>query len=323
MSRKFALIFVLSVFIVTKLYTQPLLPDIAGALEKGIIILTWECQYDGVKSISVLRSSDSVHNYSTVGYVKDVKKGMQAFVDGHPGAGKNWYQLYIVFNSGLTWNSNRMKIYVDTATLLNQQLVLPPNDSLQKLFKTTLATDKPVKSKSGMVVSMDTGSKKGSDANTIDISGITGVTDIFKLVTKKDSGTIFYSLATGVRVTTIPMNKVGIPDVAKSTEPVVKPKPITLSLNSDPNINPYTFIKSRYIFTNPLTGHINMELPAVSSHHYSVKFFDDHNNVVVEIPKIMASPLIIDKRNFQNKGIYKFELRRDNSQFETGYVTIY
>ena len=132
----------LSFFAVTSI-AQPQLPDMAGALEKGVMVLTWTCQYDGIKSIAVQRSSDSIHNYATVGYVRNIKKGVQAFVDGHPAPGNNWYQLYIIFNSGLTWNSNRLKLHIDTATLLNLQYVLPPNDSLQRLIVTNEPKPKP------------------------------------------------------------------------------------------------------------------------------------------------------------------------------------
>lgn len=300
----------------THLYAQPVLPDIAGALEKGVIILTWECQYDGIKSIAVQRSSDSVHNFSTVGYVKELKKGVQVFVDGHPGVGKNWYQLYIVFNSGLTWNSNRIKIFVDTATLMKQQVVLPPNDSLQKMVTATESSQKPKKSKkSGIIVTIDSNDNNEPQGTTIDMSSING--NIVRPVTS-DSGTVFYS---NNNTTTTNSNTTV---TAASTPEVKKIKRITVSIDTDPSgVNPYTMIKSRFIFTNPLTGHVNMELPEVAKHNYSVTFFDSKNNPIVEIPKIMASPLIIDKRNFQNKGIYRFELKKNNSVFETGYVTIY
>src|ERR1043165_1812618 len=78
---------------------QPLLPDMVGTTQKGVNILSWTSQYDGLKSIAVQRSADSTYNYVSIGYVKNLKKGPQAFIDGHPVPGKNWYRLYIVFNS--------------------------------------------------------------------------------------------------------------------------------------------------------------------------------------------------------------------------------
>jgi len=226
---------------------QPLLPDIAGTTEKGVNILGWTCQYDGIKSIAVQRSRDSAYNFVTVGYVKALKKGTQAFVDGHPAPGNNWYRLYIIFNSDLTWYSNRINLKVDSVQLLKQDVVLPPNDSLQKIL-----------------------SMSGNDS-------------LQKIVRK-----------------------------------------ISIKITSDESeINPLTYIKSQYIFTNPLTGHVNMELPEVKEHRYTVRFYNQKEQMILEVPRVAESPVIIDKRNFQQKGFYKFILKRDNSQFETGYISIY
>jgi hypothetical protein len=217
-------------------YAQPPLPDMAASNQKGVNVISWMNPYDGIKSIAVQRSSDSIYNFATIGYVKNLKKGVQAFIDGHPTPGSNFYRLYIVFSSDLTWYSNRVKLFVDSAQLM-QQRVLPPNDSLQKMVN-------------------------------------------------------------------------------------------TLSLNemSDPNeINAYTYIRSQYVFTNPFTGHVNIELPDSTDRKsiYSLAFFDQKNKQVLEVPKVYEHSVILDKRNFQKKGIYKFELRKDREILESGYITIY
>jgi len=283
-----ALLVTLFTFFTTFAFAQPQLPDIAGAADKGVIVLTWQCQYEGIKSIAVQRSSDSLHNFTTVGYVKNVKKGIQAFVDGHPLPGKNWYQLEIIFSSDLNWMSNKVKLFVDSSTLLNQNVVLPPNDSLQKILVTSESGKRVIKSKSGIVVTIDSTGRKG------DVNAVSSVD----------------SSGNG--------NPNSIDSVTKRVHH------IAISLDADPTgVNPYTFIKSHYVFTNPLTGHVNMELPDVATHHYSVKFFDDKEKQIMEVPHITASPVIIDKRNFEKKGIYKFELRKDHAILETGYITIY
>lgn len=252
-----ALFFTLIAFSITT-NAQPMLPDIAAATEKGINVLSWISQFEGVKSIAVQRSSDSAYNYTTVGYVKNTKKGRQAFIDGHPLPGKNWYQLYIVFNSDLTWFSNRVKLVVDSVTLVNKG-VLPPNDSLQKLASkirvdTTAAALEP-------------GGSNDSLQSLID-----------KMV-------------------------ISVPDPGE--------------------INAYSYVKSQYVFTNPFTGHVNMELPEVRDYRYSIRFYDDKDKKVMEILRVIESPIIIDKRNFKKKGLYKFDLFRDNEKMETGYITIY
>ena len=186
----FILVFIFLLF--SSIYSsraQATLPDIQVSSQKGINILSWICQYDGVKSIAVQRSNDSIYNFATIGYVKNLKKGAQGFVDGHPLPGKNYYRLYIAFNSDLTWYSNRIKMYMDSTQLL-QKSVLPPNDSLQRMVSTLLA----------------------------------------------EGGNL--------------------------------PDPSTIST--------YSYVRSQYVFTNPFTGHINIELPdnAVPSDVFSLRFFD-------------------------------------------------
>lgn len=241
------------------LKAQPLLPDIVGASEKGINVLSWVCQYEGIKSIGVQRSSDSVYNFVTIGYVKNLKKGTQAFIDGHPVPGNNWYRLYIAFNSDLTWYSNRFKLHVDSAAILAKG-VLPPNDSLQKMASR---------------IRVDTSS------NTPSIPG--KPTDTLQQLVNK----------------------------------------LRLSIPDPVEIDAYSYIKSQYVFTNPFTGHITMEIPDVKKFHYSIKFFDLNNKKVLEIPKIPESPVIIDKRNFKKKGLFKFELIKGMEKLEGGYITIY
>lgn len=217
---------------------QTALPDLQATSQKGINVLSWLCQYEGIKSIAVQRSHDSIYNYTTIGYVKDTKKGVQGYVDGHPLPGNNFYRLYIAFNSDLTWYSNRIKIYIDSSQLM-QKAVLPPNDSLQKMLNTSLTDGE----------------------NSINTSAITS----------------------------------------------------------------YTYTRSQYIFTNPFTGHINIELPDDMNPKdvYSIKFFNQENVQIFEVPKVSEQSVILDKRNFQRKGLYKFELLKNAKLLESGFVTIY
>lgn len=252
---KFCRLFLFSfLFIATKSFAQPLLPDIIGVTEKGMNILSWTSQYDRLKSIAVQRSSDSQFNYTTIGYVKDLKKGPQAYIDGHPMPGKNWYRLQIAFGSDLTWLSNRFMLFVDSAALLTKT-VIAPNDSLQKL---------------------------ASKVRIIDTSS---------------------SKLAGPNMSTKPVLSVTVPDPVKDES--------------------YAYIKSQYVFTNPFTGHVNVEIKDARQYRYSLKFFDQKQMPVVDIPRIPEPAVIIDKRNFQRKGIYKFELLKDREKLETGYITIY
>ena len=44
--------------------------------DKGVVLLSWTCQYTGVKAIAVQHSTDSIYNYKIIGYVKKLDKGI-------------------------------------------------------------------------------------------------------------------------------------------------------------------------------------------------------------------------------------------------------
>ncbi len=253
-------------FVAATAFAQPTLPDITGSTDKGINVISWNCQYDGIKSIAVQRSSDSVYNFVTLGLVRNLKKGPQAYIDGHPKPGKNWYRLYIVFNSDLTWYSNRFKIMVDSADIINSR-VMAPNDSLQKLVA-NIKIEQPK-----------------TETNT---------------ETNKSSETVN----------------------TETPQPLTPPK-ITLDIPEEETGDGLSYIKSQYVYTNPFTGHVNLDIPEYRSHHYAVYFFNNDDKKILEINRVTDSMIIIDKRNFQKKGIFKFELRQDRKVLETGFITIY
>ncbi|PZF73542.1 hypothetical protein DN068_07395 [Taibaiella soli] len=272
---------------------QPLMPDMIGITQGGMNVITWTCQYDGIKSIAMQRSQDSSHNFATIGYVKDLKKGPQAFIDGHPNPGKNWYRLYIVFSSDLTWYSNNLKLMVDSAQLLHQK-VLPPNDSLQR-YASKVRTS---------------GDFTAGDVSTTvtTASGMTATMAAAPSGTTTPAGTTTGATATNPASPTKP----------KSTAPVIK----VPTIGGDA-VDPSVYIKSQYVFTNPFTGHVNIEIPEAKKHMYSISFFDQKDRRIFEIPRISEPSIIVDKRNFQKKGLYKFELLKDKEKLETGYITIY
>lgn len=263
----------------------PLLPDIAIASDKGVNVLSWTCQYDGIKSIAVQRSSDSVFNYTTVGYVRNLKKGQQAFIDGHPQAGDNWYRLYIGFSSDLTWYSNTVKVHIDSATLLNKS-VIPPNDSLQKY------------------------------ASSINLKP----EDI--IATSNDAPSAPVSAPAYNQGTTTPATRPSTTAGTVAARPAPK---LELNIPKSNEVNQYTYVKSRHVFTNPFTGHVTLELPEDSRKIYAIQFFKqgDERTPVLDVPRLRKSKVVIDKRNFQGKGVYKFVLYEGTNKMDEGYISIF
>jgi hypothetical protein len=256
-----------------KALAQPTLPDLANVTQNGINIITWTCQYEGIKSIAVQRSNDSNFNYVTIGYVRNLSKGVQYYLDGHAKPGINWYRVKLVFGSDLSWTSNRIKIIVDSSQVAKGR-VLPSNDSLQELTS---------KFQTKTIQITDSSTGKIGNKSVI-------VTSTVK--TKDTSKT-----NNGLSLT------IDIPDIE--------------------NVNAYSYIKSQYVFTNPFTGHVNIEIDEAKKNVYSLEFFDSKNVKILEIPKVSETNVVLDKRNFQRVGMYKFELYKNKVKIETGYITIY
>lgn len=89
------------------------------------------------------------------------------------------------------------------------------------------------------------------------------------------------------------------------------------------NIKQVELPKSKYIFTNPFSGNINIELPDSKEYNYFITFYTQNDVKVFDIPRIHEDEIILDKRNFQNIGTYKFIIKRDDKEFEKGYIVIY
>jgi hypothetical protein len=220
-------LFVLSVVA----HAQEKLPNMSIKSQGGQVLLSWDCTFEGVKSISVQRSSDSTKNFTTVGFMNNPKKGIQSFRDEKPLAGKNFYRLYIMFPYELEWYSNTFNGYVDSSLIRKS-------------------------------------------------------TDVMKATTSTTTNN-----STNTKTTT------------ESTD--------------------FYYTPSSTIFTNPYTGHINIQLEDAASKRYSIRFFDPSRSEVLRLNRIQKTKLVLEKRNFNGRGTYSFQLFDGSSLVETGYVAIY
>ncbi|OJV54288.1 MAG: hypothetical protein BGO31_13145 [Bacteroidetes bacterium 43-16] len=84
-----------------------------------------------------------------------------------------------------------------------------------------------------------------------------------------------------------------------------------------------SFPKSRYVFSNPFTGNINIELNDAITTSYKLEFFDSNKKKVLSIPRINEKVVILDKRNFNQLGLYSFKLYKNGTIFEEGFISIY
>lgn len=67
------------------------------------------------------------------------------------------------------------------------------------------------------------------------------------------------------------------------------------------------FVASKYIYTGK-DNNVIIDIPDAAGSKYAVKFFDDNDKMVFEIPKITEPFLIIEKVNFLRSGWFYFKL---------------
>ena len=96
---------------------QAQLPNINVTNVRGRNIVNWINNLDGIQSIAIQRSNDSIKNYLTIGTLGKQKKGNGVFADEHPLIGKNFYRLMILFDGDIDWYSNKTSIALDSTTL--------------------------------------------------------------------------------------------------------------------------------------------------------------------------------------------------------------
>lgn len=99
-------------------------------------------------------------------------------------------------------------------------------------------------------------------------------------------------------------------------------------MNADQRLNTLqdpadAYKKSRFVFTNPYTGNINIEIEDAVEGKYSLVFFSSNGVKELEIPRVRENMVILDKRNFNRSGNYSFKLFKDKQLFESGFITIY
>jgi hypothetical protein len=216
----------------------PDLPQMNIVTENAQNTMSWNSQYDGIKSIAIQRSADSIRNFITIGVLNAPKKGAGYYTDDRPLAGKNYYRLSINFAGDVEWFSNLYKVVLDSAVIAR---------SMEEAIK----------------------------------SGIT------------KTNTNYNSASTGG------------------------------TSNTESKPTDFYYTPSTQVYTNPYTGHININLADALSKKYSIRIFDPSKNEVLRVARVIKTNLILDKANFNLPGTYSFQLFDGTTLIETGYITIY
>lgn len=106
-------------------------------------------------------------------------------------------------------------------------------------------------------------------------------------------------------------------DTSSSPSQVVYPWQV--NPNADPSIQvppaPTGFIPSKTVFT-ARDNNVIVHLADVENNKYVVKFFDELDNLLFELPQVKEDYLIVDKVNFKRSGWFHFEIFENGKSIE-------
>jgi hypothetical protein len=206
------------------------LPEILVTNVRGRNVISWKNPFDGIMSIVIERSTDSIRGYQKIGTLNKPKKGDNFFVDELPVLGKQYYQVKVFFSQDVDWYSNRRYIILDSTMIAKSA---------------------------------------GPAIDTVAISNTSAI--------------------------------------------ITDSKPAEVE---------FAFTASTHVYTNSFTGHINITLENTLEKRYSVVFYDALNTEALKIDRIGHDNLVLDKHNFNGKGLFQFVLKESGKEVEKGYVRI-
>lgn len=138
---------------------------------------------------------------------------------------------------------------------------------------------------------------------------------------KSNLKSLYLDSATIAKQKLIPTSSEELQKVINQNTATESPKQIVNAVEKQAQA--VTYPKSRYVYTNPFSGNINIELPDALNTNYSIEFYDPSRKKVLTIPRVNEKVIILDKRNFNQLGLYQFTIFKEHKEFEKGYVTIF
>jgi hypothetical protein len=90
----------------------------------------------------------------------------------------------------------------------------------------------------------------------------------------------------------------------------------TPDLSNAGKTKPNAFTPSLFVYTER-DGYVRITLPEEDKpKNYSIKFFDEENNLLFELKEVKEKTFKLDKTNFYHAGWFKFELYEENKLIE-------
>lgn len=234
-------------------------------------IISWSNPFKSISQIGIQRSGDSLKNFTTIITVPDPRVKQNGFVDTKAPAGRQFYRLFIVLDTGNYIFTNSKRPVADSTDSFDERFLTEDNQRVKlsdSLSSKELATLKQKKELSYVV-------KRREEYAVVPESGFKSFRDSILYRTRD---TLVF-----VAVDTILIK----PFAAKET-----------------------FRASKYVFTEKY-GNVMISLPDAAHKKYSVSFFEENKKPLFELKDVKSTSLIVDKANFVHSGWFWFELLED------------
>jgi hypothetical protein len=289
MRKLAALLLILICTLFTTGWAQDTLPKFS-AVTKGNkkVIVSWVNNYPIVTQISIQRSKDSTRGFVTIMSMADPTAPQNGFVDSKAPDMNQFYRIFVVKNNGQFLFTKSKRPFWDTV-------------------KVAVAKQQPENGRR-VIITEGVSEKQAEEIKEKLRQPNTALPPVVKA---PEPEKFFFIKKRDTLIATINQK-----ELKKFRDSVVTKTKDTMAFAGGDTIvlKPFVpkeiFKPSKFIYTER-DGNVTINLPTVSLHHYSIKFYDMQGIPQFDVDEVKESPLLIDKVNFLRSGWYKFELYED------------
>jgi hypothetical protein len=287
-------------------YSQEHLPNISVTEYNGKVIVSWQNFYKKpIINILIQRSYDSIKNFSTIGTVLNPLNKENGYLDAKPPYNRMYYRVLISFDGGLyeIGKSSKPEIQYDDLEEFNVS-ALPKTDSINiiqeirskdstKLIVDTFNTD--------MISLIKKEELKINDTSKTKIKKIEVEIDSVENLSLQKNSSLIKRIRSSI-------------NYSNKSYSLKKIKTINVKLENK-IVNTQWDYPSNKVFINN-QNLISIQLKKTAIRKYSLKIFDESDNLVLSIKKINEDFFYLDKSNFRKSGWYHFEILNDGELIE-------
>ncbi len=316
MFRKIGIVFIVSLFAFA-VNAQETLPSFT-LINKGNhrIICSWTNPYgDGIKQLTIQRSSDSLKNFKSILTLPDPTVPQNGYVDTKAPEEQMFYRIYIQLDSGKYIFSPAKRPFVDSARRVS---MCPPSE-----IKPTEEPKKPEVVDPKKPINTEPQKPVTEEPKTEMKKPVTEPAKIKEpekkeiIKPKEIPEKIFF-----VKRRDTVIAQVGEKSMKRYRDSIQYKTKDSLGLTIGDTLFIKAFVPkivykpSKYIFTEK-DGNVRIVLPDAVVKKYQIKFYDEEGNPLFDIKLIKDPVLILDKANFMKSGWFKFDLLEEGKIIES------